>query len=182
MGGELTSALPPQQRLRAGAGHMGQKHLALRRTVDGQAGAGVRHHPQAAPRLHLIQRDDTAALADGEHNGRAGLSAQMLHVGPRHRGDIPGALHLPPVLEQPQPQRIAPVGRLRHHVVCAHGGQQAEHRAFGIAAQGGQLLEQQRLPRLTQNLQQLHGLRHGQNDVPIHHRASAPFPTSIPKS
>ena len=46
-------------------------------------------------------------------------------------------------------------------VVGAHSGQQSEHRALGVAAQGGQLLQQQGLSRLAQYLQQLHGFCHG---------------------
>ena len=71
----------------------------------------------------------------------------MLHIGPRHQRDVPGALHLPPVLKQAHAQRISSIRSLRHHVVGPHGGQQPENRAFWIAAQGRQLLQQQRLAR-----------------------------------
>lgn len=61
-----------------------------------QPGANIRHDAQALPALHLVQGDDAAALVNGEHHRRLGLPAQMLHIGPRHQRDVPGALHLPP--------------------------------------------------------------------------------------
>ena len=158
---------------------MRQKHLALRRAVDRQTRADVGHDAQRAARLHLIERDNAAALADREHDGRARLLAQKLHIGPRDKGDIPRALDMAAIFKEPQPQRVLAVRGLRDHVVGPHGGQQAEDRAFRIAALRGQLLERQGLFRLTQKLQQLHGLCNGQYDIPIHHGAPAPFLTSI---
>ena len=85
MGRELGHALPAQQLFRLGPGHVGQKDLALGRTVDGQPRPGVRHDAQSVPRLHLIQRDDAAALADGQHHRCAGGLGQVLHVGAGHQ-------------------------------------------------------------------------------------------------
>ena len=175
---ELRHGLRAQQRLGARAGHIRQKHLALRRAVEGQAGADVGHDVQAAARFRLIERDDAATLAHGEHDGGSRLLAEMLHVGPRHKGNIPRTLDLAAVFKQPQPERILSVGRLRDHVIRPHGGQKAEHGALRIAALRRQILERQRLFRPTQKLQQLHRLRDRQYDISIHHGARPLLPSA----
>ena len=158
---------------------MGQKDLALGRTVDGQAGAGVRHDAQLVPGFHLVQGDDAAALADGEHHRCAGALGQMLHVGAGHAGDVPLALHLAAVLKQAQAQGVLALRRLGDDIIGPHGGQQAEHRALGVAGALRQLRQGQGLFRPAQGLQQLHGLGHGQYDVAVHHDASPSFPCII---
>lgn len=74
-GMKLGHGLAAQKRLCIRAGAVGQKDLALRGAVDGQTGPRVRNDAQAAPRFHLIERDDAAALADREHHGSPGLLA-----------------------------------------------------------------------------------------------------------
>ena len=133
---------------------------------------------QPAARFRLIERDDAAALAHGEHDGGSRLLAEMLHVGPRHKGNIPRTLDLAAVFKQPQPERILSVWRLRDHVIRPHGGQKAEHGALRIAALRRQLLERQRLFRPAQKLQQLHRLRDRQYDISIHHGAHPLLPSA----
>ena len=136
--------------------------------MQGIAGADARLHAERPLAFEHVEIDDLAARQDAEVDGLVEALAELLHL--RLAGLAKDFVRAARVRQAPQADAGTVAVGLRvvlHESQRGEGPEVSEHGGLGQGRIAHKLVQRRRLGRLADELQHLHRLQHGLDEVAI---------------